>query len=57
MTDSHNYIIDLHLTQIDNPKELAVWLKEIPGIVEHGLFVKYVDKVILGKGNSAEILK
>ncbi len=56
-TDSYNYILDLHLDQIDNPNELGTWLKGIPGIIEHGLFVDYVDQVIVGRGDSAEVIK
>lgn len=55
-TDSDNYIIDLHMAQIDNPGELARWLKEIPGIVEHGLFINCADQIIIGRENSTEIV-
>lgn len=48
LTDSGNYIIDLHLKQIDNPHELATWLDSLTGVVEHGLFLDCVTKVIVG---------
>ncbi|MEL1135446.1 ribose-5-phosphate isomerase RpiA [Desulfitobacterium sp. THU1] len=56
LTDSNNYIIDLHSAELNNPTKLAGWLKEIPGIIEHGLFINYVDQVIVGRGDSAEII-
>ncbi|OJF93075.1 ribose-5-phosphate isomerase RpiA [Alkalibacterium sp. 20] len=48
LTDSGNYIIDLHLEQIENPHELATWLDSLTGVVEHGLFLDCVTKVIVG---------
>jgi len=56
LTDSNNYILDLHLARQNDPAKLAVWLKDIPGIVEHGLFINYVDQVIVGRGDLAEII-
>lgn len=47
MTDSQNYIIDLHLEQIDNPAALAKELDGMTGLVEHGLFLDIVDYVII----------
>ena len=46
-TDSGNYILDLHLEKIENPKSLAQELKVQTGVVEHGLFIDIVDQVIL----------
>lgn len=47
-TDSDNFIIDLHLEQIAEPKALAQELKMLTGVVEHGLFIDIVDQVIIG---------
>lgn len=55
LTDSGNYIIDLHLEQIDNPHELAKWLDSLTGVVEHGLFLDCVTKVIVGTENGPEV--
>ena len=46
-TDSGNYILDLHLEKIENPKSLAQELKAQTGVVEPGLFIDIVDQVIL----------
>ncbi|MEG2707938.1 MAG: ribose-5-phosphate isomerase RpiA [Vagococcus sp.] len=48
LTDSNNYIIDLHLEAIENPQELATWLDHQVGVVEHGLFLNMVNRVIIG---------
>ncbi|MGX4687249.1 ribose-5-phosphate isomerase RpiA [Vagococcus sp. JNUCC 83] len=48
LTDSKNYIIDLHLEKIENPIELAAWLDSQVGVVEHGLFLNMVNRVIIG---------
>lgn len=56
ITDSNNYIVDLNVGTIQNPKELEVKLNTIPGIVENGLFINIVDIVVVGKKESIEIL-
>lgn len=48
VTDSGNLIIDLHMGVIEEPKRLATWLDSITGVVEHGLFLDCVDRVIVG---------
>lgn len=48
LTDSKNYIIDLYLKEIDEPKELATWLDHQVGVVEHGLFLDMASRVIVG---------
>jgi ribose 5-phosphate isomerase A len=47
-TDSDNYIVDLRISQIDNPIELEKELKLISGVVENGLFINIVKTVIVG---------
>jgi ribose 5-phosphate isomerase A len=39
LTDQRNYIIDCHFGAIDDPAALGGRLKEILGVVEHGLFL------------------
>ncbi|WP_323785138.1 ribose-5-phosphate isomerase RpiA [Thalassovita sp.] len=50
-TDEGNHIIDLHLTRIGNPRQLAMVLNQIPGVVENGLFIDICDTVIVGFGD------
>ena len=49
ITDSGNYIIDLQLNQIQNPQQLAFELKNMVGVVDHGLFLNYPDVILVGK--------
>jgi ribose 5-phosphate isomerase A len=56
ITDSGNEIIDLHLYEIEDSIKLELEIKLIPGVVEVGLFNNFADSVIIGKGNSTEII-
>ena len=47
ITDSGNYIIDLHLEKIADPVKLADELIQMVGVVEHGLFLGIADKVLM----------
>ncbi|NUB44096.1 ribose-5-phosphate isomerase RpiA [Fertoebacter nigrum] len=51
VTDESNYIIDLHLKRIGNPRQLALVLNQIPGVVENGLFIDICDIVVIGQGD------
>jgi ribose 5-phosphate isomerase A len=51
ITDERNHILDCHFGQIPDPPALAHTLSEIPGVVEHGLFINLADVVLLGKGS------
>ncbi len=51
ITDESNYIVDLHLKRISNPRQLALVLNQIPGVVENGLFIDICDIVVIGHGD------
>ncbi|MDF1718923.1 MAG: ribose-5-phosphate isomerase RpiA [Antarcticimicrobium sp.] len=51
VTDEGNYILDLHLKRIGNPRQLALVLNQMPGVVENGLFIDICDTVVLGFGD------
>ena len=51
ITDEANYIIDLHLKRIGNPRQMALVLNQIPGVVENGLFIDICDIVVIGHGD------
>ena len=39
----------------DDPRELATWLSEMPGVIEHGLFPpEMVAEVLVGRGSDVE---
>ncbi|MER5170593.1 ribose-5-phosphate isomerase RpiA [Thioclava sp. GXIMD2076] len=48
ITDEGNHIIDCHLNKIGNPRQLALALNQIAGVVESGLFIDICDMVIIG---------
>ena len=48
ITDEGNYIFDLNLGEIQNPRKLCVDLNIIPGVVENGLFIDICNAVIIG---------
>ena len=55
-TDENNYVVDLHLGRIDHPQALAEDLINTVGVVEHGLFLNIVDKVIVGDPNGPRVM-
>lgn len=57
LTDSDNYIIDLHLEKIEAPKELATWLDTQVGVVEHGLFLDITNRVIIGTSEGVKTIE
>ncbi len=51
VTDEGNHILDLHLNRIGNPRQLALVLNQVPGVVENGLFIDICDIVVVGYGD------
>ncbi|ECB9799225.1 ribose-5-phosphate isomerase RpiA [Listeria monocytogenes] len=58
VTNNGNYILDIVNQSFTDAKMWQEKLAQIPGIVEHGLFLDYVDVIICGKANGeTEIIK
>ncbi len=56
ITDEGNYIFDLELNEIADPRKLCNELNAIPGVVENGLFVDVCSAIIIGYSDgTAEI--
>jgi ribose 5-phosphate isomerase A len=56
LTDAGNYLYDLHVGPIDQPKTLDRELRGVPGVVETGLFCGRADRVIVaGRGGVRQI--
>ncbi|MEQ8850108.1 ribose-5-phosphate isomerase RpiA [Botrimarina sp.] len=55
-TDQGNYLLDAPLGPIDDPEAIAHRLKQIPGVIEHGLFLTEVDAVYVARGENVEVL-
>ena len=53
VTDQHNYILDLHLNEILDPKTLSLGLLQIVGVVEVGLFINMASKIIIGSDDGS----
>ena len=49
ITDSGHYLLDCHLQEIADPEFLADHLNQIPGVVEHGLFLGIATDAAVGK--------
>jgi ribose 5-phosphate isomerase A len=50
LTDENNHILDCRFGQIQDPDGLARKLSDMPGIVEHGLFIGMASVVLVAKG-------
>mgnify|MGYP001483472405 FL=1 len=53
VTDQQNYILDLHLNEILDPKKLSIGLLQIVGVVEVGLFIDMASKIIIGNDDGS----
>lgn len=51
LTDENNHILDCHFGQIDDPDRLARELSDMPGVVEHGLFIGRASVVLFARGS------
>ena len=51
VTDEGNFILDLHLKRIGNPRQFSLVVNQIPGVVENGLFLDICDIVVIGHGD------
>jgi ribose 5-phosphate isomerase A len=56
VTDGHHYIADLHLESITDPRQLDSSLKNLPGVIEHGLFLDTVNRVVAAGPDKVEII-
>lgn len=51
ITDEGNHILDCNFGQIPDPPAVARKLEEMPGVVEHGLFIGMVSIALIAKGD------
>jgi ribose 5-phosphate isomerase A len=57
VTDQGHWILDLMLKQIPDPKALADRLADIPGVVEHGLFIGFAQTVVLAGSEGVRVIE
>ncbi|MFT3769559.1 MAG: ribose-5-phosphate isomerase RpiA [Minicystis sp.] len=46
-TDNGNWIVDTRFAPIDDPEKLACDVRSIPGVVDHGIFLKMANIVLV----------
>jgi ribose 5-phosphate isomerase A len=51
VTDEHNHILDCRFGQIPDADGLARKLSDMPGVVEHGLFIGMASVVLFARGD------
>jgi ribose 5-phosphate isomerase A len=57
VTDEGHHILDCHFGQIPDPPALARKLSDMPGVVEHGLFINLASVVLVAKGENVTELR
>ena len=57
VTDGGHLILDAALGRIDEPASLAAWLTAIPGVVEHGLFIRLATMAIIAGTDGLRIVE
>ncbi|HEX3473023.1 MAG TPA: ribose-5-phosphate isomerase RpiA [Silvibacterium sp.] len=55
ITDEGNLILDCKCQEIDDPDKLAASIRQIVGVVEHGLFLNMADTVLIA--SDSEIIE
>ena len=56
LTDGGHYILDAHLGRIELPEVLALALNQVPGVVEHGLFLGLATAAFLAGADGVRVL-
>jgi len=56
LTEQNNYLLDCLFERIAEPETLSRELREIPGVLEHGLFLGLTSKAIIARGSELQEL-
>lgn len=56
LTDGGHYILDAHLGRIELPEVLGLALNQVPGVVEHGLFLGLATAAFLAGTDGVRVL-
>ena len=58
LTDEGHYILDCGLPAVDDIGACAAAIKQVPGVMEHGLFIGFAERALLGhEDGSVEVLE
>lgn len=55
VTDNGNLVVDCAFGPIEKPETLATQLSQLPGVVEHGLFVGLADETYVGTADGVDV--
>ncbi|MFB6070003.1 MAG: ribose-5-phosphate isomerase RpiA [Halanaeroarchaeum sp.] len=55
VTDNGNLVLDCEFGPIEAPDALATDLAELPGVLDHGLFVGLADEVVVGSADGVDV--
>ena len=56
LTDGGHFIADINAGKILYPEELDQNLRQIPGIIENGLFINLVNKVVAANEKTVNVI-
>ncbi len=56
VTDEGHFLIDAAFRAIKDPERVSRHLLAIPGVVDHGLFLRMATDLVIGRGDEVEIL-
>jgi ribose 5-phosphate isomerase A len=56
ITDEDHLILDAHLGRIGNPHALAAALAQVPGVVEHGLFIDMASAALIARPGGIDVM-
>jgi ribose 5-phosphate isomerase A len=56
ITDHGHVLLDAHLGRIPDPAALASAISEVPGVVEHGLFIGLASRAVLAGAEGIVVL-
>jgi len=57
VTDGGHYILDCKCMLIPSPIDTARLLSQIPGVMEHGLFIDIADVLVIGEPDHAKVME
>jgi ribose 5-phosphate isomerase A len=57
LTDENNHILDCRFGRIADPDRLAQQLSDMPGVVEHGLFIAMASVALVAEGSDVVEVK
>ena len=57
ITDGGHYILDCKCEVIPSPADTALKLSQIPGVMEHGLFIDIAEVIVIGESDHAKVME